>query len=869
MVSLNKLCLAIVAAYSLSSASFAQQSGTAEENVFQLEEIIVTARLREESLQSTPLSITALSGDALAERNVTSVRTMLDQVPGVYFTNQGGPGLGNISMRGVSQGSLIGDESNVASFVDGFYWSGRIASDAFLSGLERVEVVRGPQSALYGRNSFSGAINYITKAPDFENSGGGLSVSYGADDRQEFSGYYTGPISDSFALRIDATHHETGSTWDIANSSDSFDDYESDSVRLRLSGRPTNRFSFDYTYTYLDRESTPPAVFEVPLGDLDGGYRLDFATFSFRDHKQRNPQAHTTTTVPYLQSDLIENSYEVSRHTLRMDYENNRMLTSLFLAVTDEDMVNMVDATNGAGGSPMFANMGILDFTDNSFTVIPQPSLVDLDFNFIPDFFPTVGGQPIQDREDFSAELRFQSNGDGPFNWAFGGFYSQLEYSDTLVTGYDIDQSVFDAASMWIDPTLPPLPPTQTYLNAGLFPATYSCNIMVPSSCMGPPVLLDLWGRGNVLSQKEYTNEESSVFASLGYEFSEKTRIQVEARYISETRKLDDIREVTLTFPNEYVGQQSEDYSSFTPRILLDHQLNESTFLYFVAGKGAKAGGIQPSRPQNNTNSFDPEENWTYEIGSKFTLLNGHLFLNLAAFYVDWTDMQLRENVNLETIVTNVGEAEVKGFEVLGAWRVHENVQFRFGYTYQDGEITNGATSSAQGFCDLPHLEHTTVPISATQAGILATDPVGAATCNLMLDPPGIPFVSGGTISVTTGNISGNRLANSPEQTMVYGLDINVPFSNSMEFFTFVDYTYRSEVFSDFENFVELDSVSLLNAQIGLKGEKWRAAIWGENLTDEDTPISAIRTFNILGQQGLAIQQRQGTRYGVTLSYNF
>ena len=868
MVSRNKLCLALVAAASLSSTGHTQEADGSE--VFRLEEIIVTARLREEALQSTPLSITALSGETLEERNITSVRNLLNQVPGVYFTNQGGPGLGNISMRGVTQGSLIGDEANVASFVDGFYWSGRIASDAFLSGLERVEVVRGPQSALYGRNSFSGAINYITKAPEFEESTGGLKITSGEEGRNEYSGYFSGPISDSLAIRIDATHHESGSSWDMANSSDRFDDYESDSLRLRLSSKPTEALSFDYTYTYLDRESTPPAVFEVPLSDLDGGYKLDFATFSFRNHKLENPKANPSDTVAYPQSDEMESSYEVNRHTLRLDYNSDNMLTSLLLAYTEEDMVNLIDATNGAGGSPLFATMGIFDFADGSFTTLPQPSLVDLDFNFIPDFFPTVGGQPNQDREDFSVELRFQSNGDGPLNWAFGGFYSKLDYTDILITGYDIDDSVFDAASAWIDPTLPALPsPTQSYVNAGIFPATYSCNIMVPGACMGPPVILDRWGRGNVLFEKDFTNEEASVFASIGYDISDATRIQVEARYTSEDRELDDIREVTLTYPNEYSEKQSESYSSFTPRFIIDHQLNEDTFLYFVAGKGAKAGGIQPSRPQNNTNSFDPEENWTYEIGSKFTFLEGHLNLNLAAFYVDWTDMQLRENVNLETIVTNVGEAEVKGFEILGEWRVHENVQFRYGYTYQDGEITNGATASARGFCDIPHLEHETVPISATQAGILAVDPIGSATCNLVLDPPGIPFVSAGTIDLTTGNISGNQLTNSPEQTMVYGLDINIPFSNNMEFFTLVDYTYRSETFSDFENFVELDATTLINAQIGIKGEKWRAALWGENITDEDTPVSAIRTFNILGQVGLGIQQRQGARYGVTLSYDF
>ncbi len=118
MLKKNKLGLAIAYLSASGATGFSHQV-TANEALV-LEEIIVTARMREESLQSTPLSITALSGDLLRDRNISDVRSLMDQTPGVYFTNQGGPGLGNVSMRGLTQGSLIGDESNVASLVEGF-----------------------------------------------------------------------------------------------------------------------------------------------------------------------------------------------------------------------------------------------------------------------------------------------------------------------------------------------------------------------------------------------------------------------------------------------------------------------------------------------------------------------------------------------------------------------------------------------------------------------------------------------------------------------------------------------------------------------------------------------------------------------------
>lgn len=847
----------------------AQEMPDAEDGNFRLEEVIVTARLREESLQTTPLSITAFTADMIDQRNITDVRTLLEQTPGVYFTNQGGPGLGNISIRGVAQGSLIGDESNVASFVDGFYWSGRIASEALLSGIERVEVVRGPQSALYGRNSFSGAVNYITKKPNFEEMSGGVKLTYGDNGRSEIIGNFNTPVGDRAALRIDAAKVESGGTWTNSNNGEEFGNSDSKNVRVRFVATPMDRLTIDYTYTWLDRDSNPQPVFEVPQSQLDGGYRIDFVTFSYRNTKLSNPTAYPSDNFAYPVSDQIRNTYEVDRHTLRLDWESDSFMTSLLLAGTDEQIENAVDANNGLGGSPMFAIMGIVDFAPPGFNIVPQPSLVDLDGNFIPDSFPVVGGQPIQDREDFSAELRFQSTGDGKFNWAFGAFFSRLEYTDILETGYDVPDSTFDAAAAWVDPTVPFDPMSQVVVNTGLFPATYSCDVMSGFNCMGPPQLLDYWGRGNVLSEKFFTNEESSVFVSLGYALNDKTRIQFEARQVWEKREMDDIREVTLTYPNTYDEKQSKSFSDFLPRLIVDYQLNDNVFLYASAAKGQKAGGIQPSRPATGPSFYEPETNWTYELGTKMEMLDGHLNVNFTAFYIDWDEMQLRENVNLETIVTNIGKAEVTGFELMGAWRVHENVQFRYGYTYQDGEIKEGSTSSARGFCDMPNLERETVPISSTQAGILFFDPVGSALCNLQLAPPGIPFVSGGTVDLTTGNVAGNRLSNSPKNTMVYGLDVNIPLSNGLEFFTGIDYTWRSSTYSDFENYTKLDDTTLVSGQIGIATDSWSLYAWGQNLTDEDTPVAAIRTFNILGQTGTAIQQRNGRMLGVTLKYDF
>jgi iron complex outermembrane receptor protein len=858
MFSRKSLYLAL--ATSTLAGTVSAQGVESDDEIFALEEIIVTARLREESLQETPLSITAISGDSLEERNITSVRSLMDQTPGVYFTNQGGPGLGNVSMRGLTQGSLIGDEANVASFVDGFYWAGRIAFDGFLDGLERVEVVRGPQSALYGRNSFSGAINYITKKPDMDEMHGSAKVSYGEEGRQSYSGSFTSPLVDGkAAIRIDASHMETGSTWKNSTTGERMNDAESDNLRVQIAWNPSERISMNYAYTYVDRETSEQPLFAIPDSELDSGYKFDFISYSYRNHKSQYPTPRPDSDLDFHTSDLTGSSYGVDRHTFHFDYEADTFLTSILIASTEENVRTITDSSYGAGGNIMLATIG--DFFDPYSAPVPTP--IDLDGNFIPDLFPTIGGQPIQDREDMSAEIRFQSTGTGPLTWAFGGFMSTLEYTDKLETGYDISAETLAAVQSWV-------PDRSRNFNAGLFPATYDCNPMSSdvSACpFGFPMVIDNWVVDDngiqLLQEKFFKNEEYSIFASVGYDLSESTRVQFEARQTWEDRYMEDRVEVTFMYHNPFPEPISEDYTTFTPRVIVDHKLNDNTFLYGVVAKGSKAGGVQPSQSAGST-LYEPEDNWTYEMGAKFTLLDGHLNLNTSVFFVDWSEMQLRENTGLDTVVTNLGSAEVLGFEVMGAWKVHQNVQFRFGYTYQDGEITEGATASAAGYCDLPELEHERIAVSFGDPVVWS--PEAQAACDYQ---PDFTFQTGGSISVTSGDISGNRMANAPKENVVFGLDVNTQFANGLEAFAMLDYNYRSQTYLDFENWTSIDATTNLNAQVGIAGDNWRLTLWGENMTDEDTVVAAIRNFNILGQAGAGVQHRNGPMYGMSLSAQF
>ena len=165
------------------------------------EELVVTARKREENLQSVPISVATLGREDLQLRDVINLERLAEQTPGLSFATAGSLVNRRAVIRGMSQQTRVGDETNVATFVDGVYTPGFSGAEFFgFETLERIEVIKGPQSALYGRNSFAGAINYVTAKPTYETAGG-AELTVGSDERFGISGYISGPVVEDQAGR--------------------------------------------------------------------------------------------------------------------------------------------------------------------------------------------------------------------------------------------------------------------------------------------------------------------------------------------------------------------------------------------------------------------------------------------------------------------------------------------------------------------------------------------------------------------------------------------------------------------------------------------------------------------------------------------
>ncbi|MFK8054052.1 MAG: TonB-dependent receptor, partial [Woeseiaceae bacterium] len=170
-----------------------------------LDEIVVTARKREEGLQSIPLSVSALSAETIERANVESLEDIAALTAGLTFQSFNGGGLGSPTIRGLAQTDVASVDNNVGVFVDGVFINNKANLSLNLQDIERVEVVKGPQSALYGNNTFGGAINYVTKRPTSEPSGR-VNVDVGTDGLYEVGGSFSGSLIDNvLSARISAT----------------------------------------------------------------------------------------------------------------------------------------------------------------------------------------------------------------------------------------------------------------------------------------------------------------------------------------------------------------------------------------------------------------------------------------------------------------------------------------------------------------------------------------------------------------------------------------------------------------------------------------------------------------------------------------
>jgi len=745
----------------------AQQSAA---QAAEVEEVVVTARLRQETLLETPLAITAFTAEQLETRQIDSVRDLASLTPGLGFEQASSTTSSRPVIRGLSQlARSSGDISNVGVFVDGVYSSGLSGTDLGFAGVERVEVIRGPQSALYGRNTFAGAINFITKKPGSTPEYGGR-VQYGDNHMWGIDAYASGPLSDNFGMRLDASKSSTGGTHVNQVTGDRLSDTDAEMVRASFRFEPTRNLRLHGSLAYMNDYTTPSPLIVIPD---DSPRRIGKPAPTARSPIQVGRRVAGPIT------DYTE-IYSFDANATGGDRTSYRGTLGAELDLGPATLVYL-------GG---YEERDVFTFSDLDQT--PQGT------RFTPTVLTQTGSGDIEDRFEFSHNLRLQSANPGRLDWVVGGYFSR-ERNQTADVRYA-------TPALGTGGTTAPLP--------------------------------DPAGRPRIDQEDVYRNTFKSVYASLTFNLTEAMSLTAEGRQTAETKFAE-------TLQNNYgsdrgtvgvVGKETFNY--FTPRVIANYNPNRNLNLYASAAKGTKSGGFNPTAIIASEKVFDPESNWTYELGAKFAMLDGRAQIAAAVYRIDWTDQQIlvfASGAAADTSITgNIAKSEVKGAEIQANFRATRWLRLDASYAYTDARYVDAFSTSFANFVD----------------------------CDVQ---PRLECVNGRT----TGRIDGNQLQFSPKHMVMLGAEVLFPVSADWDFFGRADFSMHSKKFVDGGNSGFIPKREDLRLRAGFQNGTYRIHGFCDNVTNNKVPVTAFVSRDFNGGPHYYVRARDTRMCGASLSAAF
>jgi iron complex outermembrane receptor protein len=690
----------------------------------QIEEVLVSARRRgDERLQDVPVAVSVLSDEVLRKAGITDLSEVASRTPSFTFGQQ----IGNqqeIVIRGIGTLRLTGSaaEPSVGLFIDEVYVGRRGTATPPLFDLERVEVVRGPQGTLYGKNVVGGAVNLLTARPSDQTSAR-VAVSYGqfdvlgGRDIWEGTAYVTGALSNSVAGRAAVFYRKNDGYSQNTLLDERLDDQDSYAVRGSLLFQPTDALDIHVIADFSHNEShgqSRRAVDDPSVPGLGAVVASGLLSDNVRE-----------SDAPWTQWE----DQDTAGLTARFDYRlgGDRTLTYLS-AIRYGDF-------NGR-----YSLVGTRS----------PPSLTD-----------AANGQ----REKYvgiTQDLRLSSSGEGALRWVAGLYFLR---EDTDI----IDNSI-----------------ATTFL-----------------SVLGPGSVGDILD-GEFIYDQENITKSSAVYGELSWAMSEALSLTVGGRYTYDDKEyrnrsecLDFGAQPDFIFCVAPLGAEfwdihtSKSWSEFTPKASLDWRASDDALLYVSAARGFKGGGWQgkPATEAAALFPYDPEIAWTYEVGAKTRWADGRVLANLAVFHTSFDDLQVEQldDSGLSLIIDNAASARIDGIELELQLRPIPSLQLWLSGSYLDSEYRDFIDSAGN-------------------------------------------------------DLSGNRLARTPEFRFTGGADYTMPINSDLSVDARVEYQWQDGMPWLVENTVFEDSYGLLDARVALQAREaqWEVALFGKNLTNELYRLDAI-----------------------------
>ena len=621
-----------------------------EERQLILEEVLVTAQKREETLQEVPLSINVLDGSRIEDASIDKLEDLQNYVPNLQMSETGIST--QIYIRGIGTGNNQGFEQSVGQYVDGIYYGRQQLLRAPLFDLERVEVLRGPQSILFGKNSVAGALSIISAGPT-EELEWRLSYETGGHGIEEAEFVLSGPIASGLYGRIALRDYQEDGY--VNNTIKGTDEPSRDDTMVRaiLQWDITDAFSlrlkaersdFDTRGRQIEILQDEAGVNSLGnrIQSLDPGPPPRLAdSMSYRDFLEivRDFDAITETNLDHRrQADDAEfSNNELYNYTLHAEYQLGE-----------------------------FSLISVTGFTGYEFD-----ESCDCDFVAASVF----NGSIDEDYSQFSQELRIVSPVGNTIDWVAGIFYQQsdLDFVDRIAVPSDGIFAVLNAVGNRLGPAV----------NRSVV-RDYSLET-------------DLW----------------AVFAQATWNISDAWHLTAGMRYTSEDKDASRRLNIANTTTGEILDsqdasppvflnffmiqtEQSEGHSlrgsrsetSFTPMVSLQWDVSEDIRLYGSITTGFKAGGFDARANVIDSWEFEEEEATAYELGAKTRFWDGRGELNLALYHTDYDDLQISQfDGTLGFNVGNARETEVQGVELDGRLALSESFSISYALAYLDHEF--------------------------------------------------------------------------------------------------------------------------------------------------------------------------------------
>jgi iron complex outermembrane receptor protein len=754
-------------------------------------EIVVTGLKRDQSFVDVPVAVQVFNEQTITRAGITRPEDFLALTPNVAFEKSNHAGEFFVNIRG--QTSVRQSEGAVAIVIDGVQLATQNEFNGELFDIQQIEVLKGPQGAIYGRNASAGAIVITTKAPtdDFE---GQVRASYGNWNSAKVSGSIGGPIVPGvLRFRLSASMSDTDGSYTNINTGEKVMRSKEQLARLRVIWDAGDDTTVDLRASGSHLTGGAIAFNAQVVGSTQGG--VPVTEIDTDD-----------TSLPYTSDVHGDNRQDKWNVALKIDHDFGKAkLTSV---TSYSSIIDRYQAKNYPYGAWTFAG--------NEF--VSDALSPGLDLDILAAFGDNTQKFRISNRA-FIQEVRLTSSSDQRFRWQIGAYYLKSKRNFTTEQGLD-GRLQRDAMGN----LLPPFVISGTTIGAPVAPVD---RLLIGGGLILPTIGIDGPDTNNGTvnyDRNAYTARNIAPFANVQYDVSDALEVQLAARYDIERRT---IRTQTPDIPNPFFGiapgapaatynlcvaytglsaadcHEKRTFKQLQPKATITYKFpSKRGSIYASYGRSFKSGGFNPIGTravllQGLPNilvqdSYDKEVADSYEVGFKAVLFNRRVNVNGAIFHTKVKNAQQFEFFPTGGIqaISQIKGTRINGAEIDINARVTGALTLFGGLGYIDDKITD----------------------------IDSQDPADRA------------------------DIIGNRIPFVPNWTISGGFQVTQPISDNLNLLARADYTYTGRTWYDQRNLANTDRspFSIVNARLGFGNDKWELALWSKNLLNKKYNSDAV-----------------------------